>query len=177
MASSSVGELARKFDRAATALPKAEFAASRQTGAALKASWMAIAMANGLRPDSKIGGRRWSVRYSVGKKGGLYVRFNGRVWLVNSDTKEANIVPRGQRRAQGRALIGALTGQSASRFGGRGGKRALSFNGDARASSRKKYQKGKNFWPACRDSAKQIAPRVYWSNTGTNLLKASGFGR
>jgi hypothetical protein len=177
MAANSVGALVAKFDRAATALPKAQAAASRQAGAAIKVSWLAIAAANGLRPDSKIANRRWSVRHSVGKQGGLYVRFNGKVWLVNSDTKEATILPRGQRRAQGRALIGALTGQSTSRYGGRGGKRAVSFNGDARASSRKKFQKGKNFWPACSRSAREIAPRVYRNNVGTNLLKTSGFGR
>jgi hypothetical protein len=177
MASSSVGELVAKFDRAATALPKAQAAASRQTGAAIKVSWMAIAATNGLKPTSKVGNRKWGVRYSVGKNGGLYVRFSGKVWLVNSDTKAAPIVPRGQRRAEGRALIAALTGQSTSRFGGRGGKRALSFKGTARASANKKFQKGKNFWPACSKSAREIAPKVYRHNVGTNLLRTSGFGR
>jgi hypothetical protein len=177
MAANSVGELVAKFDRAATALPKAQAAAGRQAGAAIKVSWVAIAAANGLKPTSKIANRKWSVRYSLGKNGGLYVRFNGKIWLLNSDTKAAPIIPRGQRRAQGRALIAALTGQSASRYGGRGGKRALSFNGNARASANKKFQKGKNFWPACSKAAREIAPRVYRQNVGTNLLKTSGFGR
>jgi len=176
MASRSVGELVAKFERTATALPKAQQDAARRAGPAIKGAWTGIAVGAGLNPGRKIGRRKWGVRYSVGKKGNLYVRFQGPVHLVNGDTKAHPIIPKALRKEQGQALIGALTGARVSRRLGGRGKRVLTIGSNVRTKADHPGTKGKNFWPKCADSARTMAPRIYQAQTGMSLLKRSGFG-
>jgi hypothetical protein len=176
MASRSVDELVRKFDRAAKAMPRAQQDAARRAGPAIKASWVGIAAGAGLRPGARVARRKWGVRYSVGRKGNLYVRFTGPVHLVNGDTKAHPIVPKALRKAQGQALIGALTGVKVSRRLGGRGRRALTIGSDVRSYANHPGTKGKRFWPACNRISRQLGPRIYMAQTGTSLLKRSGFG-
>lgn len=176
MASRSVSELAAKFDRYATALPKAQMDAARAAGPIIKVAWIGVAGTAGLNPGSKVGRQKWGVKYNVGKKGNLYIRYTGKLHLVNGDTKAHPIIPKALRKAQGQALIGALTGVRVSRRLGGRGKRALTIGSNVRTSADHPGTKGKNFWPKAHRAATEIAPRIYWGRTGRQLLTRSGFG-
>jgi len=177
MASRSVGELVAKFDRYATALPKAQMDAARGAGPVIKTAWIGVAGTAGLNPGRKVARQKWGVKYNVGKKGNLYIRYTGKLHLVNGDTKPHQIIPRDLKKAQGQALVGALTGVKVSRRLGGRGKRALKIGDNLRTKAEHPGTTGKNFWPNAHRAAVEIAPRIYWARTGTSLMTRSGFGR
>jgi hypothetical protein len=97
------------------------------------------AAAKGVAPTSKLAKKKWGVRYTV-KGTSALVRINGPFHLVDRDTVPHQIGPRKKGR--------------------RSGKKAVSFNGIARATVEHPGTKGKGIFDAAKHKASVAAPRV-----------------
>lgn len=104
---------------------------------------LAEAASSGVSPTSKIAGGKWGVRYNV--KGfnnpAALVRIFGAFHLVDRPTRAHEIGPRRKGRR-------------------RSGKRAISFNGVARASAQHPGTRGKGIFPDAKAKASVAVPRV-----------------
>ena len=199
---SDVKGFVAKCERMATAVPDAQRASSAQAGQAVEDGWLAIAAGAGLTPGKPLrnvgraGGARWGVSYSVGKSGpqvNTLVRFTGPVQIVLGPDKTRPHVILARRRGtrtKGRAVTGrvaamrtsggssagALSGQLASRSGGKGAQ-ALVIAGDAvRAYAMSPGSRRHHIYPELMALARRVAPTVFSASMPSALLKA-GFGR
>lgn len=100
---------------------------------------LAEAASSGVPPTSKIAGGKWGVRYTVKGKSAL-VRITGAFHLVDRDTKAHPLKPRTRGR------------------GAR--KKAIAFNGVARASAMHPGTKGKGIFADAKAKASVAAPKI-----------------
>ena len=197
-------DLAKKCERAGTAIPSAQREAIVAASLNVKEGWTGIAGSAGLMPGKKLrgvgkNGARWGVRYTVrGSYGSptALVKFTGPVHLVNDATAPHYIVAKGAARARMSAADkrGAQRMSNIMSFGGgvRGGRRlgarggkgatfgkgamALTTPQGPRFSAKSPGTKGKHFWPACKAYATRVAPQSFRASLPGALYR-SGFGR
>lgn len=189
----NAAELADKFTRLATAIPRANAEATSNAALFAKDEFIKGGVAAGLRkggnlPSSSRG--RWGARYDV--KGAVnataLVRYTGPVHWAFAGTRPHIIVARqlttrtGGRRRQARVgAMAAFGGSNRGVFGSfrnvRRGAKALTVPG---ASTPRAYafhpgQRGRNAWPIVKNRVKRGVPDVYPASYRRAILKA-GFG-
>lgn len=171
--SRSPAEFVAKINKVGHATDRHRKTAVTEGAFTTKKIMLAAAAAKGVMPGGKIANRKWSVVYDV--KGtelpvGL-VRFTGPFHLVNNDTKRHYVVAGGlggSRESRGirafQASASRFSGQSSSgAFGGERksrGKKAISFNGIARAYAVHPGTSGKAIFPAAKVIARATVPGV-----------------
>lgn len=194
MAASSPTQFARKCQRMATTIPRAQRAANEQAARAVKPVWYAQA---GLRQGSTIAGRKVSIGDTTRGTGNVVtlVRWQGPVHLVEGDTVSHVIAARrlGTRKkvrgltnrlSVGSGLNAAFgaTGANRGAFGAlrsqqRNGnsKRALTIGPNLRAYAFHPGTKGRAFWRKNVASARQITTTVYKQAALPAMLREAGF--
>lgn len=171
--SRSSAQFVRKINEAGRATDRHRKQAVSEGAFTAKKVMLAAAAAKGVHPGGTIAKRKWGVSYDV--KGTelpvALVRYTGPFHLVNNDTRRHYIVAgglggsrqeRGVRafqasasRFSGDSAAGAFAGQRRSR-----GKRAISFNGIARAYAVHPGTSGKAIFPAAKAIARTTVPPV-----------------
>lgn len=171
--SRSVTEFVGKINKAGHATDRHRKEAVSQGAFTAKKVMLAAAAAKGVTPGGKIAGRKWGVSFDVKgtERPVALVRYTGPFHLVNNDTRRHYVVAGGlggSRESRGirafQASASRFSGESSSgAFGGQRrskGKRAISFNGIARAYVVHPGTSGKAIFPAAKIIARRTVPDV-----------------
>ncbi len=194
MTSTSAAQLAGKFAKAATIIPRANADATSEAALVGKGIFIEAAVAAGLREGGKLPssrGSKWTARYDV--KGQVHatalLRYVGPVHWAFWGTRRHVIVARrlttrtGARlRARRLGAMAAFGGTNRGAFGAmrdvRGGKKALAFAGSdgPKAYAFHPGMRGRNTWPLAKTKVAAATPAAYKRAHRSTLISA-GFGR
>lgn len=194
MTSRSAGELAGKFVKAASTIPRANAEATGEAALLGKTIFIEAAVAAGLREGGRLPssrGSKWTARYDV--KGQVHatalLRYVGPVHWAFWGTSRHMIVARrlttrtGARlRARRLGAMAAFGGSNRGAFGAmrdvRGGKQALSFagSGGPKAYAFHPGMRGRNTWPVAKKKVAAVTPGAY-KRAHRSALISAGFGR
>lgn len=164
--SHSIDEFLKKLHQMETATERQRGATVAAGAAEAKKIMLATAALRGVSPGGTIAGRRWGVSYSLqpGRDSTALVRYTGPFHLVNNPTQPHYIAASGLGGSRGtrgdlafRASAARFAGGSArGAFGGQRrsrGKRAVSFNGVARAYVHHPGTRGKGIFQIAKVAA------------------------
>lgn len=137
-------QMVAKVKALGTATERRQRLAINEGALAAKTIMLASAATKGITPASRIAGGRWNVRYDIrGTRNPIaLVRYTGPFHLFENPTKPHSIAPRPRRRRRG------------------GAARALTINGNLRASAQHPGTPGAKSFPAARVTARRRVPKV-----------------